>query len=44
MQSAKSVSVLGVNISFYNGKYLLKIAFYWKILLLLKYKSSFNGK
>jgi hypothetical protein len=44
MKSAKSVSVLGVNISFYNAKYLLKTAFYWKILLLLKYKSIYNGK
>ena len=41
MQRAKSISVLGVNISFYNGKYLLKIAFYWKIILLLKFKKHF---
>ena len=44
MQRANCVSILGVNISFYNGKYLLKIPFYWKIILLLKYKSSYNGK
>jgi len=44
MQSAKSVSVLGININFYNGKYLLKTPFYWKILLILMYKSIFNGK